>query len=360
VRSISLPTYDILVQHGALERAGDIARAATRAHRYAVITDSNVVRTHAERVVQSLGSVGTRTYTVPAGEASKTRETWARVTDEMLESGFGRDAAILAVGGGVVGDLAGFVAATFMRGIKCVQVPTSLIAMIDASVGGKTAVDTPRGKNLVGAFHQPAAVIVDPAALATLPSNHFRAGLAEAVKHGVIADAAYLERTVTDAPSLLDTAAQRGDALESLIARSIEIKAEIVRRDEREQGLRQVLNFGHTIGHAIEAASGYSLLHGECVAIGMVYEAAMAEKIGVASSGTARDVRRAVERIGLPAALPAKFAADHLLAVMRSDKKVRSGKMRFALPREIGAMATGDGSWSVPVEESAIRGILVS
>ena len=360
MRSISLPTYDILVQHGALERAGDIARAATRAHRYAVITDSNVARTHAERVVQSLGSVGTRTYTVPAGEASKTRETWARLTDEMLESGFGRDAAILAVGGGVVGDLAGFVAATFMRGIKCVQVPTSLIAMIDASVGGKTAVDTPRGKNLVGAFHQPAAVIVDPAALATLPSSHFRAGLAEAVKHGVIADAAYLERTVTDAPSLLDAGAQRGDALESLIARSIEIKAEIVRRDEREQGLRQVLNFGHTIGHAIEAASGYSLLHGECVAIGMVYEAAMAEKIGVASSGTARDVRRAVERVGLPTALPADLGADRLIAVMRSDKKVRSGKVRFALPREIGAMATGDGSWSVPVEESAIRGMLAS
>ena len=360
MKSISLPTYDILVQHGALERAGDIARAATRAHRYAVITDSNVARTHAERVVQSLGSVGTRTYTVPAGEASKTRETWARLTDEMLESGFGRDAAILAVGGGVVGDLAGFVAATFMRGIKCVQVPTSLIAMIDASVGGKTAVDTPRGKNLVGAFHQPAAVIVDPAALATLPPKHFRAGLAEAVKHGVIADAVYLERTVTDAPSLLDKAAQRDDAMESLIARSIEIKAEIVRRDEREQGLRQVLNFGHTIGHAIEAASGYSLLHGECVAIGMVYEAAMGEKIGVASSGTARDVRRAVERVGLPTSLPADLGADRLLAVMRSDKKVRSGKVRFALPREIGGMAQGDGSWSVPVEESAIRGVLAS
>jgi 3-dehydroquinate synthase len=247
-----------------------------------------------------------------------------------------------------------------MRGIKCVQVPTSLIAMIDASVGGKTAVDTPRGKNLVGAFHQPAAVIVDPAALATLPSNHVRAGLAEAVKHGVIADAAYLERTVTDAPSLLDTASQPPDALESLIARSIEIKAEIVRRDEREQGLRHVLNFGHTIGHAIEAALDYSMLHGECVAIGMVCEAAMAEKIGVASSGTAREVRRAVERIGLPTTLPASVGPDRLLAVMRSDKKVRSGKVRFALPRDIGRMAPGDGSWSVPIEESAIRGMLAS
>jgi 3-dehydroquinate synthase len=360
MHSISLPTYDVLVQHGAIDNVGEIARAATRAHRYAVITDSNVVRNHAERVVQSLGSVGTRTFTVPAGEPSKTRETWARLTDELLESGYGRDAAIIAVGGGVVGDLAGFVAATFMRGIKYVQVPTSLVAMIDASVGGKTAVDTPRGKNLVGAFHQPAAVIADPSVLATLPAAHFRAGLAEAVKHGVIADAMYLERTVADVPSLLDAASRRPDTMEALIARSIEIKAEIVRRDEREHGLRHVLNFGHTIGHAIEAASGYTMLHGECVALGMVYEATMAVKMGIASSGTARDVRRAVERIELPTALPASLTADRLVAMMRSDKKVRSGALRFALPREIGRMASGDGTWSVPVDESVVRGVLAS
>jgi 3-dehydroquinate synthase len=360
MHSISLPTYDVLVEHGALERVGDIARAATRAYRYAVITDSNVAPTHAERVVESLGSVGTRTFTVPAGEASKTRETWARLTDEMLESGYGRDAAIIAVGGGVVGDLAGFVAATFMRGIKYVQVPTSLIAMIDASVGGKTAVDTPRGKNLVGAFHQPAAVVADPSVLATLPVEHFRAGLAEVVKHGVIADAMLLERTVSDVPSLLDPSTRRPDAMEALIARSVEIKAEIVRRDERENGLRQVLNFGHTIGHAVEAAAGYTLLHGECVALGMLYEVTIAVKMGIASSGTARDVRRAVERIQLPTTLPQNLSADRLVAVMRSDKKMRSGALRFALPREIGTMATGDGTWSVPVDESVVRGVLAS
>ena len=358
--SISLPTYDIHVRHGALDSVADIARAATRATRYAVITDANVVRTHAERVVQVLGSVGTRTFTVPAGEASKTREWWSRLTDEMLEGGFGRDAAIIAVGGGVVGDLAGFVAATFMRGIKYVQVPTSLIAMIDASVGGKTAVDTPRGKNLVGAFHQPSAVVADPAVLATLPAAHFRAGLAEAIKHGVIADGMYLERTLADAPALLDSAQRRTEATEAFVARSIEIKAEIVRRDEREIGLRQVLNFGHTIGHAIEAASGYTLLHGECVAVGMVYEATMAVKMGVATPGTARDVRRAVERVGLPTALPPAAAADRLIALMRADKKVRSGALRFALPREIGKMASGDGSWSVPVDESVVRAALAS
>ena len=360
MRSISLPTYDVLVQHGALGKVGDVARTATRAHRYAVITDSNVVRTHAERVVQSLGSVGTRTFTVPAGEASKTRDTWAQLTDDMLEAGFGRDAAIVAVGGGVVGDLAGFVAATFMRGIPYVQVPTSLIAMIDASVGGKTGVDTPRGKNLVGAFHQPAAVVADPATLDTLPAPHFRAGLAEAVKHGIIADAMYLERTLADVPSMLDPASRRADAMEAFIARNIEIKADIVRRDERERGRRQVLNFGHTVGHAIEATSGYTLLHGECVAIGLVYEAAIAVKTGVASPGTARDVRRAGERIGLATTIPQTCTTDRLIAAMRTDKKVRSGALRFALPREIGMMASGDGTWSVPVDESIVRSVLTS
>jgi 3-dehydroquinate synthase len=360
MHSISLASYDVVVQHGALKSVGDIARATTRANRYAVITDTNVVRTHAERVVQVLGSVGTRTFVVPAGEASKTREQWARLTDELLEAGFGRDAAIIAVGGGVIGDLAGFVAATFMRGIKYVQVPTSLIAMIDASIGGKTGVDTPRGKNLVGAFHQPSAVVVDPAVLATLAPAHFRSGLAEAVKHGVIADGMYLERTLSDAPALLDNATRRGDATEALVARSIEIKAEVVRRDEREQGLRQVLNFGHTVGHAVEAASDYTLLHGECVAIGMVYEATMAVKMGVAAPGTDRDVRRAVERVGLPTALPPTATTDRLIAIMRADKKVRSGAIRFALPREIGRMSSGDGTWSVPVDESTVRAVLRS
>jgi 3-dehydroquinate synthase len=358
VHSISLPTYDVLVQHGALANVGDIARAATRAYRYAVITDTNVAPTHGRRVVDALGSVGTRTLTIPAGEASKTRETWASLTDELLESGFGRDAAIVAVGGGVVGDLAGFVAATYMRGIPYVQVPTSLLAMIDASVGGKTAVDTPRGKNLVGAFHQPAAVVADPSVLSTLPVEHFRAGMAEAIKHGVIADAMYLERIAADLPGLLDSASRRGDATEALVARSVEIKAEVVRRDERETGLRQVLNFGHTIGHAIEAASSYSMLHGECVAIGMVLEATLAMRVGVASSGIARDVRRVVERAGLPTALPSSVTADQLIPAMRTDKKMRTGALRFALPREIGQMASGDGTWSVPVDEAAVRAVL--
>jgi 3-dehydroquinate synthase len=358
VHSISLPTYDVLVHRGALANVGDIAREATRAYRYAIITDTNLAGTHARQVVDSLGSVGTRTLTIPAGEASKTRETWAALTDELVESGFRRDAAIVAVGGGVVGDVAGFVAATFMRGIPYVQVPTSLLAMIDASIGGKTGVDTPHGKNLVGAFHQPAAVVADPSVLSTLPVEHFRSGMAEAIKHGVIADGMYLEQIVAELPALLESASRRGDATEALVARSVEIKAEVVRRDEREMGLRQVLNFGHTIGHAIETASGYSMLHGECVAIGMVLEATLAMRVGLGSSGIARDVKRVVERAGLPTALPNSVKADQLIAAMRTDKKMRTGALRFALPRDIGHMATGDGTWSVPVDESAVRAVL--
>jgi 3-dehydroquinate synthase len=170
----------------------------------------------------------------------------------------------------------------------------------------------------------------------------------------------YLERIVTDMPALSEPASRRNDALEAFIARSIEIKAEIVRRDERETGLRQVLNFGHTVGHAVEAASKYTLLHGVCVGIGMVYEAMIAVRMGIASSGTARDVKRAVERAGLPVSLPSDISVDQLMSVMRSDKKVRSSALRLALPREIGMMASGDGTWSVPVEESLVRVVLSS
>jgi len=266
-RTIALPTYEVTVAPGALAAVGDIA-SKSGAHRFAVVTDDNVGPLYAERVSKAIGAERTTVSTVPAGEAHKTRDTWVRITDELLAAGFGRDSLIVALGGGVVGDVAGFVAATYMRGIPYVQVPTTLLAMVDASIGGKTGVDTPAGKNLVGAFHQPIAVIVDPTALATLPRAHLRAGFAEVIKHGAIADEAYLERAVAAASNLgsLDPAS---DAMVDLVTRSIEIKADVVRRDEREDGLRKILNFGHTIGHAVELLSDYSILHGDAIALGM-------------------------------------------------------------------------------------------
>src|SRR5690348_7851933 len=190
---VELPSYRILIARGALTEVGRIAASATRAHRYAIIADETVAALYAARLRASLGEGRCQVYTIRPGEEQKTRESWSSLTDSLLRDGYGRDTAIIALGGGVVGDLAGFVAATYMRGVPYIQVPTTLLSMIDASVGGKTGVDTPAGKNLVGAFHQPALVIADPNVLATLPANHFRAGLAEALKHGVIADAGYFE-----------------------------------------------------------------------------------------------------------------------------------------------------------------------
>ena len=283
---------------------------------------------------------------------------WVRLTDQMLGKGYVRDSAVIALGGGVVGDLAGFVAATFMRGIPVVQVPTTLVAMVDASIGGKTAVDTFAGKNLVGAFHPPAAVLIDPQLLATLPLKELRAGFAEIIKHGVIADEPYLFQVAGSASDLLSHGGSMSDMMVSLIVRSVEIKAEVVSRDEREEGLRKVLNFGHTIGHAVEMVSGYSLLHGEAVAIGMALESRLAERIGLAQTGTAATVIRTLQAAGLPTDLPKDFGPDAVIEAMRSDKKGRSGKMMFALPLRIGAMAGEDTGWTVPVGDDQLREVL--
>lgn len=343
------------VEAGLLDEAGRIARERTGAHRFAIITDERVAPLYADRMLASFHEMGAHpvAYTIPEGERHKNRETWAALTDQMLADGFGRDSAVVALGGGVVGDLAGFVAATYMRGLPVVQVPTTLLAMIDASIGGKTGVDTPAGKNLVGAFHAPAAVIVDPAVLATLPIEQLRSGLAEAIKHGVIADAGYFERVVEQLPILLGEG-RADEALEArtaLIVRSIGIKRDVVARDEREGGLRKILNFGHTIGHAVEHASGYELLHGCAVAVGMVIESRLAERLGFAEVGTGDRVRSAVERAGLPTSLPDGILPAIVLDGTRSDKKARGGVTEYALPAAVGRMAGGDRGWSIPVED---------
>jgi len=350
VREIELATYRVTVSAGALDRAGEIAQNVAPAHRYAVITDSNVGALHAARLRASFGDARTFLFTIPAGEAHKTRDTWSTLTDELLHTGFGRDSTIIALGGGVVGDLAGFVAATFMRGVPYVQIPTSLLAMIDASVGGKTGVDTAKGKNLVGAFHQPAAVIADTSLLGTLPAEHLRAGFAEAIKHGVIADSAYFEKTARLAANLDSLDVSGGEMLD-VVARSIEIKATVVGQDEREGGIRKTLNFGHTFGHAIELCSNYEILHGEAVATGMVYEAGLAELLGLAEPGTADRVRDVISAARLPTARPSSMPGDQVLRATHTDKKARGGRVEYALPIRIGAMHDADGRWSVPVAD---------
>lgn len=373
---IELFGYRVEIAPWVLDDVGRHLREAAPAHTIALITDEDVAPYHAAHVVGSLrhfgGAARILYKAIPAGEAHKTRESWSMLTDWMLAERCGRDTTVVALGGGVIGDLAGFVAATFMRGVPFVQVPTSLLAMVDASVGGKVGVDTAAGKNLVGAFHQPARVIIDPVVLQTLPVAHLRAGMAEVLKHGIIADAAYLASATSLGARLLSSPASlesgqaapplpvdwHGAPLAALIARSVEIKASVVRQDEREGGIRRILNFGHTIGHAVEAATHFRLLHGEAVAIGMALEGALAERVGVAAAGTANAIRESLGAVGLPTARPAGLTTDALLELMHLDKKAQRGEIVFALPARVGSMAGDATGYGIAVSAHDISALL--
>ena len=375
-RTIDVLGYHVVIGGGALSTLGAICQRTARAHRYAIISDRNVARhwmTAAESAIRNAipGAVVNST-SIAAGESSKTRDQGSVLTDWLLSEGAGRDTTAIALGGGVVGDLAGFVAATFLRGVPVIQVPTSLLAMVDASIGGKTGVDTPHGKNLVGAFHQPAAVIVDPGTLSTLPAAHVRAGMAEVIKHGAIADADYfrlaaawgasVHRSTHHAPGgETDTFDWYGLPTLEIIARSIAVKADVVNADPLERGRRQVLNAGHTIAHAIERESNYALLHGEAVAIGLVLEAELGEAAGITAAGTAHALRSALGGAGLPTSVPPGLDHDRLIDVMRIDKKSRAGSLSFALLSAIGTPAGDDSrGWSTSLGETLVREVLAT
>lgn len=362
---VSAGMYEVSVEPGILRRAGAIIAAAAPAHRYAVVSDSNVAPLYAEGVRAQLGRVTEAALsTMPAGEAHKTRETWSAITDELLQAGLGRDSAIVALGGGVVCDVAGFVAATFMRGIPVIHIPTTLLAMIDASIGGKTGVDTPHGKNLVGAFHQPSAVIIDAEVLGSLPVEELRCGLAEALKHGAIADAAYFDFIRREAGTLLavDPAKRDVHSLNHVIEKSVRLKIGVVTADERERGARKALNFGHTIGHSIEMLSGYTMRHGEAVGVGMLLEATAAERAGLSEPGLAADIRDALDAAGLPTRRPAGPAASVVLESMRADKKSRGGAIEYAVPKRIGSMTAGNagsgGEFTVRMPDAVVAEVL--
>jgi 3-dehydroquinate synthase len=270
---------------------------------------------------------------MPAGEVNKILDTVSSLYDGFLEAGLDRNGLVLALGGGVVGDVGGFAAATFMRGVSLVQVPTSLLAMVDSSVGGKTGVNVPRGKNLVGAFHQPRLVWMDVGTLRSLPSRQLSAGMAELIKHGAIRDAGFFEWLEA---SLEGVMALEPEFLIPALERSCAIKAEVVRRDERESGLRMILNFGHTVGHAVEALKRYrGILHGEAVAIGMAFAAARSEALGLSPAGTRDRLVSLLVRAGLPTELP-DFPRRAYLQALRVDKKKRESRIRFVALRGIG------------------------
>lgn len=329
-------SYVITIGRRVIEQVGSIVAGVRKPTAAAVVSNPVVSRLYGPAVVESLRSAGIRSelVVIPAGERFKTLKTVERVYSGLLDMGMDRGGAVVALGGGVVGDIAGFAAASYMRGIDCYQVPTTLLAQVDSSVGGKTGVDLPRGKNLVGAFHQPRAVAIDIDTLRTLPARELRSGLAEVVKHAIIYDQEFYHFLDKQAARLL---ARDADLTEDAVRRSVEIKRDVVQSDERESGLRAILNYGHTVGHAIEVVSGYgSYRHGEASSIGMVAEAILAEQIGVAGSGIAEQVGAILRRYRLPVRVEPGLATEALLDAVQRDKKAMSGELRLALPTALG------------------------
>jgi 3-dehydroquinate synthase len=329
-------SYEIFLEPGSSRTLGDRLRRLVDTAKVGIVTDRHVARHYLKPTVDSLKHAGLDPVpiVVPPGERTKTLATVGRILDVLAAHNFERRSVLLALGGGVIGDLAGFAASIYQRGISYVQVPTTLVAQVDSSVGGKTGVDHRLGKNLIGAFHQPRAVIIDPFMLHTLPRREWIAGLAEVIKYGIIADEAFFSFLETFMPDLLKLDAQ---AVMRAVARSCEIKAAVVAADERESDRRRILNYGHTIGHALESLGGYRrLIHGEAVGIGLVAEAELAVHLGICRTEVAARIRRLVQAAGLPDRVPPRTVFGGLWQAMRHDKKVVGGTVMGVWPVRIG------------------------
>lgn len=336
-------SYDIEIGAGCLARTGEFVAQRGKLTHALVITDQHLTTSHASEVVDSLRRAGARVdlEVLPAGEATKSVATAASLWQKLLEYRADRSTVMVAVGGGVMGDLAGFVAATFARGLRFIQIPTTLLAQVDSSVGGKTGVNLPHAKNMVGVFWQPTGVLIDTKTLDTLPDREYRAGLAEVVKYGVILDADFF----VELEQAVELIRHRDPAtLRRIIARCCRLKADVVEQDEREEtGLRAVLNYGHTFCHAIESATGYGqYLHGEAVSIGMVCAARLAERLGRIDGELGKRQLALLRALGLPTALP-PLDRHQLVELMRHDKKVEHGRLRFVLPDRLGHVELAQG-----------------
>ena len=342
--------YEIRIESGLLAQLGDAMREVVPHGMALLIVDREIEKSHGRSAVRSLIAAGydTHVFVFPGGEANKNLGSYKQLCDALLAMGIERKTPVVALGGGITGDVAGFVAATCLRGLPLVQVPTTLLAMVDASVGGKTGVNTEQGKNLIGAFHQPDLVAVDVDTLRTLPDRELRCGLAECVKHGVIRDASLLQ-WIRD--NLEGIRALRSDVMTELVHRNVAIKAEVVMEDEKESGVRAQLNFGHTFAHAIEATNKQSkLLHGEAVAVGMVAAATLAVELGRCRRELLDQLVELLERIGLPTGSARLAPTPALMHYMTHDKKVAGGRVRLILPESAGRVAIVDDVPSETVE----------
>ena len=350
-------SYNIVIKEGLLSEVGHDIKNEALAYKYAIITDDTVSSLYGLKLKEDFKNHGLHSELIafPAGEKSKSRETKAWIEDRMLESGFARDSAVIALGGGVVGDMAGYVAATYTRGLPYVQIPTTLVACVDSSIGGKTAVDTPHGKNLIGAFYQPWRVYIDISCLSTLDEKNIREGLAEVIKYGVISDGAlftYVENNL-DKIFTYDC-----ESLTHIVKRGCEIKARVVERDERESDLRKILNFGHTIGHAVENLSDYTISHGDAISIGMVAEGRLALEMGLWKEKELENLTTLINKAGLPTEMPESMDIVDIINAMRLDKKSRGGSIEMVLPKSIGKMAATGSGYAHKIDEVLIEKVL--
>lgn len=353
--NLGLRSYDIVITSGDALGLGPFVQSALPKTSSALVVCDNNTEKHARAIEAALVATGAiRAYTVyvAPGESSKCLETLSSIYDALYDLAADRSTTVVAVGGGVIGDLAGFAAATYNRGLPLVMVPTSLLAMVDSSVGGKTGINHPKGKNLIGAFHQPAGVWIDLTHLKTLPEREYLSGLAEVVKYGVILDAKFFDYLEVNAKVVRD---RKSEGLAQVVAHCCRLKADVVGKDEHETtGLRAILNYGHTFAHAYETCAGYgTLLHGEAVAIGMVAAAKLAHKLNLVSADFVQRQSKLLETLWLPTTPLTEFAADNLVAVMRRDKKAIGGAMRFILPTRLGEVKLFDD-----VPESLVRDVL--
>ena len=356
LRRVTDESYDVRIGRGVAPRLTVALRKRPLAQRYILVTDSHLTRQgDALQAAFRRRGLSADLISFPAGEGSKSRRVRDEIEDGVIGLGAGRDTALVALGGGVVGDLTGFVAATFNRGIPYIQVPTTLIGMVDSAIGGKTGINHPAGKNLIGAFHQPAAVYVDVDYLKTLPDRHYVSGLAEVIKCGLIADRVLFASLETQIERILR---REPDLMSRVIEACCRIKARVVMGDPRESSRRKILNFGHTIGHAIETLSGFRLAHGEAVSIGMVAEARIAARLGLLADGAVERISALCDRVGLPTAVPPAFTPAAILQVARRDKKNRLGRIVYALPIRIGAMASERGDYAITADDVLVTEIL--
>ena len=331
------PAYDVRVQPGGIDHLGELLLARGLRGPVTVVTDENVGAAYLSRTTEALKNSGFEAHgvTIPAGEQHKTLATVSQLWEAFSVAKIERGSTIVALGGGVIGDLAGYAASAWLRGVPWVAVPTSLLAMVDASMGGKTGFDLPQGKNLVGAFHPPRLVLADPEVLATLPKEEFINGMAEVIKHGVIADPALFNlcKNMKTLPT--------NDMLASFISQAMAVKIKIIEEDPYEQGIRAALNLGHTVGHGVELASGFQLRHGEAIAIGMIVEAHLAEKMELAPTGLVDKIATVLRSVGLPTEIPTDLDRNAITNAMTRDKKKAGGIVKFALPASIGDIKVG-------------------